>query len=55
MAKKKGARNMVLLICSVCGLSNVHSERNSTNTQEKLQLNKHCKVCKKHTLHKEKK
>lgn len=54
MAKKE-ARDMVTLVCSVCGLSNVHTEKNSTNTTEKLNLNKHCKVCRKHTLHKEKK
>lgn len=54
MAKKE-ARDTVLLICSVCGLSNVHSEKNSTNTTERLNLKKHCKVCRKHTMHKEKK
>ena len=54
MAKKE-ARKMATLICEVCGLSNVHTERNSTNTAERLQLKKHCLVCKKHTLHKEKK
>ncbi|MFA6081879.1 MAG: 50S ribosomal protein L33 [Patescibacteria group bacterium] len=54
MAKKE-ARKTAVMICSVCGLSNVHSERNSTNTPEKLQLQKYCKVCRKRTLHKEKK
>jgi len=54
MAKKE-ARKMVTLVCEVCGLSNVHTERNSTNTTERLQLMKYCKVDKKRTLHKEKK
>ncbi len=54
MAKKE-ARKMVTLVCEVCGLSNVHTERNSTNTTERLLLKKYCKVCQKTTLHKEKK
>ncbi len=52
---KKDAREMVTLVCEECGLSNIHTERNRNNTTEKLALKKHCRVCRKHTLHKEKK
>ncbi len=54
MAKSK-AREMATLVCSECGLSNIHTQRNSTNTAERLSLLKYCKVERKRTLHKEKK
>lgn len=52
MAKKE-ARNMALLVCTECGLSNVHTSRHRDTAR--LELKKHCKVCRKHTVHKEKK
>lgn len=50
---KKGPRQLAGLKCTVCGNFNYLSERNKTNTTEKLELNKHCPHCRKHTLHKE--
>ena len=38
---KKGARELVALICSVC------------KSQKKLEIKKFCKVCRKVNLHKE--
>ena len=54
MAKsKKGPRQNFGLKCSECGNFNYLTERNKVNTEAKLQLQKYCKRCKKHTLHKE--
>ena len=53
MAKNKDARALVTLKCSVCGERNYRIEKNKANTKDRLELNKHCKRCQKHTLHKE--
>ena len=50
---KKGQRDLLALVCSVCKHQNYISARNKINTPEKLSLNKYCRYCKKHTLHKE--
>ncbi len=55
---KKGARELVAMVCSVCKSQNYITERNKVNMQTKgnetkLSLNKFCKKCKKVTLHKE--
>ncbi len=41
------------LVCSVCKSQNYISERNKTNTPDKVNISKFCRKCKKHTLHKE--
>ncbi len=53
----KDARDMATLVCTVCGQENYHTERNTNNTQNRLELMKYCnnKGCMKRTLHKEKK
>ena len=59
--KKKEARGHVALECTECkenkGLSkeNYFVSKNRTNTPDRLELNKYCPPCKKHTVHKEKK
>lgn len=50
---KKGPRQHMGLKCSKCGHFNYISERNKTNTPEKLVLSKYCRTCKEHTDHKE--
>jgi len=50
---KKGARELVALVCSVCKSQNYITERNKINMEKKLELNKFCKTCRKYTLHKE--
>ncbi len=56
---KKGARELVAMVCEVCKSQNYVTERNKVNMQNskkegaKLILNKFCKVCKKVTSHKE--
>jgi len=54
---KKGAREIVGMICSVCKSQNYVTERNKVNMDTKgkgkLSLKKFCKICKKVQLHKE--
>ena len=55
MAKKKGARVKVGLVCEKCNSHNYTTQKNRITMQEKLRLRKFCKRCRKHTYHKEKK
>jgi len=52
---KKGPRQITGLKCSVCKKFNFITERNRTNTPDKLELKKHCPKCRKHTPHTESK
>jgi large subunit ribosomal protein L33 len=45
--------NMIKMECTVCKTTNYHSHKNKKILKERLEKNKHCKVCKKHTPHKE--
>lgn len=44
---------MIGLTCSVCKRQNYVSDKNKTNTPDKLLLKKYCRWCKKATEHKE--
>jgi large subunit ribosomal protein L33 len=46
-------RNKVILACTECGSRNYSTENNKANKQERFEINKFCKVCNTHTLHKE--
>jgi large subunit ribosomal protein L33 len=48
-------RDLVKLVCSECGEENYYTDKNKKTTPEKLELKKYCKVCRKATIHKEKK
>lgn len=55
---KKGKRPRFALVCEECKKNkkisrNYVTARNVVNTPNKLELNKFCSVCKKHTFHKE--
>jgi len=54
---KKGARELVALICTVCKSQNYITDRNKVNMDTKgkgkLQINKFCKTCRKVVIHKE--
>ena len=50
---KKGAREIVGLICSVCKRQNYVTTRNKVNMEKKLEIKKYCNNCRKHILHKE--
>lgn len=50
---KKGAREIVGLVCPECKNRNYVTTRNKVNMEGKLAIKKFCKHCKKVTLHKE--
>lgn len=43
----------VVLECTECKSRNYVTYKNKKNTTERLELQKYCKFCKKHTVHKE--
>jgi large subunit ribosomal protein L33 len=53
MASKKGVRPIITLACSDCKERNYTSEKNRRNDPNRLEMNKYCSHCKKHTLHRE--
>jgi large subunit ribosomal protein L33 len=46
-------RMILLLQCTECKERNYSTVKNKKNTAEKLELNKYCSRCRKHTKHKE--
>lgn len=50
MAKVK--RNIVALKCAECNQKN-YTQFKTKNIKDKLEQNKYCAICKKHTAHKE--
>ena len=56
---KKGNRVQVILECTeqkasgVPGMSRYITTKNKKNDPDRLEMNKYCKFCRKHTLHKE--
>ena len=55
MAKKGENRALVTLKCTDCGEKNYRTPKNKKNTPERMELNKYCPRCRKHTAHKEEK
>ncbi|XOA42957.1 MAG: 50S ribosomal protein L33 [Candidatus Nealsonbacteria bacterium] len=51
MAKRK--KPFVKMMCTVCKRINYYTHKSKKMVKEKLELKKHCKWCRKHTLHKE--
>ena len=49
----KGAREAITLECTECKRRNYTTEKNKKNNTERLEVEKYCKFCKKHTTHKE--
>ena len=49
----KGQRLMLGFACDACKRLNYLSQKNKTNTPEKIALRKYCRFCKKTTQHKE--
>lgn len=52
---KVGNRQKKTLICSECKRENYRVEKNVKNTTDRLNLNRYCPHCRKHTEHIEKK
>ncbi len=53
MAAKKGNRVKVVLACTECKQRNYDTYKNGKTTTDRLEFNKYCRFCKKHTVHKE--
>ena len=49
----KGARVRITLACTECKQRNYDVYKNKKNTPDRIELNKYCPFCKKHTAHKE--
>lgn len=52
---KVGNRQYKTLVCSECREENYREQKNVKNTTDRLEMNKFCPKCRKHTVHKEKK
>lgn len=46
-------RVKVTLACTECKQRNYNSLKNKKNNPERIEMNKYCKFCGKHTLHRE--
>ena len=46
-------RENITLACTECKQRNYATSKNKRNTTERVELNKFCKFCQKHTTHKE--
>ncbi|MEG1706676.1 MAG: 50S ribosomal protein L33 [Clostridia bacterium] len=53
MATKKGNRIKITLACTECKQRNYDTFKNSKTTTDRIELQKFCPTCKKHTAHKE--
>ena len=52
---KNDNRVKITLVCSECKQRNYDTKKNKRNDPDRLEMNKHCPFCHKHTLHKESK
>jgi len=48
-------RDLVRLLCTECKEENYYTDKNKKLTPGRIEMNKYCPKCKKHTLHREKK
>ena len=46
-------RVRVTLACTECNQRNYNTMKNKKNTPDRMEMNKYCRFCKKHTLHRE--
>ncbi len=52
---KKDVRMTITLACTVCKERNYTTQKNRRNDPNRIELNKYCPRCRKHTQHKEQK
>jgi len=45
----------ITLACTECKQRNYNTFKNKKNSPDRLEMNKYCRFCKKHTLHRESK
>ena len=48
-------REIITLVCGECKRENYTTNKNKTNTKERIEISKYCPWDRKHTKHKEKK
>lgn len=53
MSDSKRNKNQIKLRCGTCKSSNYYTRKNKKLVERKLQYNKFCPKCRKHTVHKE--
>lgn len=46
-------RTNITLACQECNNRNYNTAKNKKNDPDRIEMKKYCRVCKKHTLHKE--
>ena len=46
-------RVKITLACTECKQRNYDTKKNKKNDPDRLEMNKYCRFCRKHTLHKE--
>ena len=49
----KNMRVKVTLACQECKQRNYNTMKNKKNDPDRLEMNKYCRFCKKHTVHRE--
>lgn len=47
------SRTKIIVACTECAERNYATSKNKKNNSERIEINKFCKRCGKHTLHKE--
>jgi len=47
------ARVVITLACSECKARSYATTKNKRNNPDRIELRKYCKVCRKHTVHRE--
>ncbi len=50
---QKGARVRITLACTECKQRNYDLKKNKQKHPDRMELQKYCRFCKKHTLHRE--
>ena len=48
-----GVRVKITLACTECKQRNYNTMKNKKNDPDRLEMNKYCRFCRKHTVHKE--
>ena len=46
-------RTKIVLACTECKQRNYNTKKNKKNDPDRLEMNKYCRFCRKHTLHRE--
>ena len=52
-ARMAGTRTKITLACTECKQRNYNTKKNKKNDPDRIEMNKYCRFCRKHTLHKE--